>query len=105
MYYQRFTNPDGSTLAWVNLDAVIAAHPAREGKVSLHTAALNLEVSASQFEDAVKRYQQEQRDRSAVLGRLTQSIDRMTVRFPSSISLHMSGERLCLTGARRATRS
>ena len=89
MNYHRFTNPDGSTLAWVNLDAVIAAHPAKEGKVSLHTAAINFEVSASQFEEAVKRCQQEQKDRNAVLTRLTQAIDRMTVRFPSSIRLHM----------------
>ena len=89
MYYQKFTNPDGSTLAWVNLDAVIAAHPAREGRVSLHTAVLNLEVPSTQFEEAVQRCQQEQKDRNAVLSRLTQAIDRMTVRFPSSIRLHI----------------
>lgn len=89
MNYQKFTNPDGSTLAWVNLDAVIAAHPAREGRVSLHTAALNLEVISTQFEEAVQRSQQEQKDRNAVLTRLTQAIDRMTVRFPSSIRLHI----------------
>ena len=89
MNYQKFTNPDGSTLAWVNLDAVIAAHPAREGRVSLHTAALNLEVPSTQFEEAVQRCQQEQKDRNAVLSRLTQAIDRMTVRFPSSIRLHI----------------
>lgn len=89
MYYQKFTNPDGSTLAWVNLDAVIAAHPAKEGKVSLHTAAINFEVSASQFEDALQKSQQELKDRSAVFSRLTQAIDRMTVRFPSSIRIHM----------------
>lgn len=89
MNYQKFTNPDGSTLAWVNLDAVIAAHPAREGRVSLHTAALNLEVISTQFEEAVQRSQQEKKDRNAVLTRLTQAIDRMTVRFPSSIRLHI----------------
>ena len=89
MFYHRFTNPDGTTLAWVNLDTVIAAHPTKEGKVALHTASLNMEVSATQFEEAVKRCQQEQKDMSAVLNRLTQSIDRMAVRFPTSIRLHM----------------
>ena len=89
MYHQKFTNPDGSTIAWVNLDAVIVANPTGEGKVSLHTSALNLEVSASQFEDALQKSQQAQKERSAVLCRLTQAIDRMTVRFPSSIRLHM----------------
>ena len=89
MYYQKFTNPDGTTLAWVNLDAVIAAHPGREGRVSLHTAALNLEVPASQFEEALRGCQREQQDRNSVLSRLAQAIDRMTVRFPSSIRIHL----------------
>lgn len=89
MLYQRFTNPDGSTLAWVNLENVIAAHPIKDGKVALHTSSLNLEVSASQFEDAIKRCQQEQKETATVLSRLTQSIDRMSVRFPTSIRLDM----------------
>ena len=89
MNYQKFTNPDGSTLAWVNLDAVLTARPLDNGKVGLMSSLLSIEVDASQFEDALQKSRQEQKDRSVVLGRLTQAIDRLTVRFPSSIRLHI----------------
>ena len=89
MNYQKFTNPDGSTLAWVNLDDVLTARPLDNGKVGLMSSLLSIKVDASQFEEALQKSRQEQKDRSAVLGRLTQAIDRLTVRFPSSIRLHI----------------
>ena len=88
MNYCKFTNADGTTLAWVNLDTVHAAHPSKEGRVTLHTPTFTIEVDASQFEEAIKKPQHE-KELSGMLGRLTQAIDRLVVRFPSSIRLHM----------------
>ena len=88
MNYCKFTNPDGTTLAWVNLDTVHAAHPSKQGRVTLHTPTFTIEVDASQFEEAIKKPQQE-RELCGMLGRLTQAIDRMVVRIPSSIRLHI----------------
>lgn len=89
MNYQRFTNPDGSTCCWVNLDAVLAARPAEEGKVVLQSASLSVEVDSLQFEEALKKTGQNQRDMSAIINRLIQAIDRLGVRIPTSIRLHM----------------
>lgn len=89
MKYQRFTNPDGSTCCWVNLDAVLAARPTEDGKVVLQSASLSVEVDALQFEEALKKTGQNQRDMSAVINRLIQAIDRLSVRIPTSIRMHM----------------
>ena len=89
MNYQRFTNPDGSTNCWVNLDAVIAARPAADGKVVLQSASLSVEVDALQFEEALKKTGQNQRDMSSIINRLIQAIDRLGVRIPTSIRMHM----------------
>ena len=88
MNYCKFTNPDGTTLAWVNLETVHAAHPSKEGRVTLHTPTFTIEVDASQFEEAIKK-PQPGKELCGMLGRLTQAIDRMAIRFPSSIRLHM----------------
>ena len=88
MNYCKFTNPDGTTLAWVNLDTVHAAHPSKEGRVTLHTPTFTIEVDGSQFEEAIKKPQYE-KELCGMLVRLTQAIDRMAVRIPSSIRLHM----------------
>lgn len=89
MNYQRFTNPDGSTCCWVNLDAVFAARPTEDGKVLLQSSSLSVVVDSSQFEEALKKAGQNQRDTSSVLVRLIQAIDRLGVRIPTSIRLHM----------------
>lgn len=89
MNYQRFTNPDGSTNCWVNLDAVFAARPAADGKVLLQSSSLSVEVDALQFEEALKKTGQNQRDMSSIINRLIQAIDRLGVRIPTSIRMHM----------------
>ena len=89
MNYQRFTNPDGSTCCWVNLDAVFAARPAADGKVLLQSSSLSVEVDAMQFEEALKKTGQNQRDMSSIINRLIQAIDRLGVRIPTSIRMHM----------------
>ena len=88
MNYCKFTNPDGTTLAWVNLDTVHAAHPSKEGRVTLHTPTFTIEVDAFQFEEAIKK-PQHVKELCGILVRLTQAIDRMAARIPSSIRLHM----------------
>lgn len=88
MHYHKFTNPDGSTKAWVNLDAALAV-TSSDDKVIVITPSGTVQVDAAQFEAAIKGHQQEQKDTASVLMRLTQAIDRMSVRFPSSIRLHM----------------
>ena len=55
MSHYRFTNPDGTTLAWVNIDTVQAACPLGNGKISLQLSRTSLEVDAAQFEDALKK--------------------------------------------------
>ena len=88
MHYHKFTNPDGSTKAWVNLDAALAV-TSSDDKVIVITPSGTVQVDASQFEAAIKSQQQDEKDTRAVLSRLTQAIDRLTVRIPTSIRLHM----------------
>ena len=88
MHYHKFTNPDGSTKAWVNLDAALAV-TSSEDKVIVITPSGTVQVDAAQFEAAVKSHQQDEKDTRPVLSRLSQSIDRLTVRIPTSIRLHM----------------
>ena len=88
MNHYRFTKPDGTTLAWVNLETIHAAHPSGEHKVTIHTPTFTVDVDSAQFEEAMKK-QPEGKDQSVALNRLTQAIDRLVVRIPSSIRLHM----------------
>ena len=89
MNYYQFTNPDGSTQIWVNLEAVHAANPSKEGRVTLHTPTFTIDVDEKQFKEAIKGSAERKADYSSVLSRLTQALDRLSVRIPSSIRLHM----------------
>ena len=42
-----------------------------------------------QFEEALKKTGQNQRDMSSIINRLIQAIDRLGVRIPTSIRMHM----------------
>ena len=88
MNIHKFTNPDGSTHVWVNLEAIVAV-TSSDDKVIVITPSGTVQVDASQFEAAIKGQQQDEKDTRAVLSRLTQAIDRLTVRIPTSIRLHM----------------
>ena len=88
MNYFKFTNPDGTTDCFVNLDAFCSAKPGDEGKIILQSPEKSLSVDAKQFEAAIAR--REAADAySGILNRLIQAIERLTVRIPSSIRLHM----------------
>lgn len=88
MNYCKFTNPDGTTDCFVNLDAFCTAKFGDNGKIILQSPETSISVDAKQFEAAIAR--REPADAySGILNRLTQAIERLTVRIPSSIRLHM----------------
>ena len=88
MNYCKFTNPDGTTDCFVNLDAFCSAKPGDDGKIILQSPETSISVDAKQFEPAIAR--REAADAySGILNRLIQAIERLTVRIPSSIRLHM----------------
>ena len=88
MNYCKFTNPDGTTYCFVNLDAFYTAKPGDNGKIILQSPETSISVDTKQFEAAVAR--REPADvYSGILNRLIQAIERLTVRIPSSIRLHM----------------
>ena len=89
MNFKRFTLPDGTTDCFVNLDQIVAAKPAAGGKVSLHSPSMTVEVDARQFEEAVSEKASKTDSVSPMVNRLIQSIDRLSVRIPSSIRLHV----------------
>ena len=89
MNFQKFTRPDGTVDCFVNLDSVISATPAEGGKMILQTATLSVTVDAAQFEKAVAGKDDGGGRLCQMLGRLTQAVDRLVVRIPSSIRLHM----------------
>ena len=89
MNYQKFTNPDGTVDCFVNLDAVVVAKPAEDGKVVLLSAACTVIVDAAQFEKAVSSKDSGAERLGQLVLRLTQAIDRLIVRIPSSIRLHL----------------
>ena len=89
MNFKRFTLPDGTTDCFVNLDQIVAAKPAAGGKVSLHSPSMTVEVDARQFEEAVSEKASKTDSVTPMVNRLIQSIDRLSVRIPSSIRLHV----------------
>ena len=89
MNYQRFTNPDGTVDCFVNLDAVVVAKPAEDGKVVLLSSACTVIVDAAQFEKAESSKDSGAERLGQLVLRLTQAIDRLIVRIPSSIRLHL----------------
>ena len=89
MNYQKFTNPDGTVDCFVNLDAVVVAKPAEDGKVVLLSSACTVIVDAAQFEKAVSSKDSGVERLGQLVLRLTQAIDRLIVRIPSSIRLHL----------------
>lgn len=89
MNYVKFTHPDGSTHVWVNLDAVHAVNPSGEGKVTVHTPTFTVEVDREQFEKAIKGIPESNSVISAAVSRLVLALDRLAIRVPSSIRLHL----------------
>ena len=89
MNYQKFTNPDGTVDCFVNLDAIVAAEPAENGKVELLSATHTVMVDAAQFEKAVSAKNTATEKLGQLIGRLTQAIERLCIRIPTSIRLHM----------------
>lgn len=89
MNYQKFTNPDGTVDCFVNLDAVVVAKPAEDGKVVLLSSACTVIVDAVQFEKAVSSKDSGTERLGQLVLRLSQAIDRLIVRIPSSIRLHL----------------
>ena len=89
MNFKRFTRPDGTTDCFVNLDQIIAAKPCDDGNISLHTPFMSVTVDAKQFEDAVAKTESTKDSMPGLLSRLTQAIDRLSVRIPSSVKLRI----------------
>ena len=89
MNYQKFTNPDGTVDCFVNLDAVVVAKPDGKDKVVLISAAHTVMVDAAQFEKAVSAKDTATEKFGQLINRLTQAIERLNVRIPTSIRLHM----------------
>lgn len=89
MNYQKFTNPDGTVDCFVNLDAIVVAKPDGKGKVVLISAAHTVMVDAVQFEKAVSSKDSGTERLGQLVCRLTQAIERLIVRIPTSIRLHM----------------
>ena len=50
MNYFKFTNPDGTTDCFVNLDAFCSAKPGDNGKIILQSPETSISVDAKQFE-------------------------------------------------------
>lgn len=89
MKLHRFYSSDGALDCIVNLDEVVAARPAEDGKMILHTANLSLTVDTAQFEEAIKEKDDRVQSLVSTISRLIQAMDRMTVHFPTSIRMHM----------------
>ena len=89
MNYHKFTGPDGQVSAWVNLDAVYLATPSKDDKIILHTPSFTVEVDRGQFEKAVSRESPEMPAIGSLVTRLIQALDRLSVRIPTSIRLHL----------------
>ena len=85
----KFKLLDGSTDCYVNLDAVVAAKPAEDGKVILHMNNLSLTVEQEQFEKAISEKDGTVSAFNSIVNRLIQAMDRMTVHFPTSIRMHL----------------
>ncbi len=87
MYFYSFSNDDGSMLAFVNLDTIVYAEPSSKDKVILHSEECSIEVKRSEFEKAYKSRGGD--ELPTMINRLIQAMDRLSIRIPSSIKLHL----------------
>ena len=88
MNYKRFTRKDGTLDCYVNLDQVIAAYPSENGEsMTLQTPSAAVTVDAGQFEKAIA--EQPADALHTIVGRLIQAIEKLSVRIPTSIRLHI----------------
>ncbi len=90
MNFQKFYDASGKLESIVNLDAVTTAEPSEDGRLLLHAGDETVSVDSEQFEKAVAA----DRDHPAELiaqsaNRLVQALDRLGVRIPTSIRMHM----------------
>ena len=89
MKLHRFYKENGALDCIVNLDEVVAAKPAEDGRMFLHTQNMSISVDAKQFEKAMEEKDEKIQSLVSVINRLIQAMDRMTVRIPTSIRMHM----------------
>ena len=89
MTIHKFTNPDGSAHVWVNLEAIVAVTPTEDGKVIIITSFGTFKVDAAQYEAAMSKKDTVEDRHASIVNRLVQALDRLAVRIPTSIRLHM----------------
>ncbi len=88
MNFYKFTNSDGSLLAYINMNHVISAQPNDDGTMKIYTLdSDSLDVSAQQFEKAVNMNTSQ--DMAAVIRRLCDAVNKLTFRIPTSIRMRM----------------
>ena len=89
MNFKKFTLADGTTDCFVNLDQVIVAKPDENGTTILQTPFMAVTVDSRQFEETISKTEASTPPVTGCFNRLIQAIDRLSVRIPSSIRLHM----------------
>lgn len=89
MNFKKFLDADGKLDCIVNLDAVLAAKPMEDGHMVLSFGEETLEVDRRQFEEAIAEKDGSLEKLCQSTNRLIVALDRLGVRIPSSIRMHM----------------
>ncbi len=88
MNFYKFTNSDGSLQAYINMNHVISAQPNDDGTMKIYTLdSDSIDVSAQQFEKAVDMNSSQ--DLVAVIRHLSDAVNKLTFRIPTSIRMRM----------------
>ena len=89
MNIKRFTHPNGTTECFVNLDQIVAAKPAEDGRLILQGPEVDISVDAAQFEEAISKGDSHPETLIPVMNRLILALERLSVRIPTTIRMHM----------------
>ncbi len=89
MNFKKFLDADGKLDCIVNLDAVLAAKPTKDGHMVLSFGTETIEVDGQQFEKAIAEKNDVVEKLCQSTNRLILALDRLGVRIPSSIRMHM----------------
>jgi len=85
----QFKDTKGNVDKYVNLEKVESATPYGKDQVLLKTPTGSFAVDRKQFEDAIEKKNNDIDKLVSISRRLIEAIDRLSLRIPTSIRMHM----------------
>lgn len=85
----KINSADGRCTYSVNMDIVLYTESSEDGITVIHLPGSDLKVKTDSYERAVEELNEVKENIGALITRLIQAMDRMTVHFPTSVRMHL----------------